>query len=149
MSDGISEMLAKRAKSTRKATTNLTKQPSPSRRMPGPRNPAPPAATQAPAATVEVEQQQATVTQPVERGSAAPQPILEDRRVTMYIAADADEWLTEASLAGRRTRVDASRSAIVRLALERLMAEMTHDQIVEELRGRAAAAGPTRGRRRL
>lgn len=56
---------------------------------------------------------------------------------TIHLGPAEDEFLEDVFLAGRRKRggrVDANRSAVVRLALRRLAAEQTPDQIVETIR---------------
>lgn len=72
-------------------------------------------------------------------------------RSTIYVDSDADNWLEEVAILGRRgkPRTDASRSAVVRLALERMRAEMTPAEVIGELRTRAAAAPSRGGRKRL
>jgi len=67
------------------------------------------------------------------------QPPLE--KASIYLDPQSDEFLESARIAGRRSkpRVDASRSAVVRLALARLAEQMTPDQVVRELVLRAPA----------
>lgn len=62
-------------------------------------------------------------------------------KASIYLDPQSDEFLESARIAGRRSkpRVDASRSAVVRLALARLAAQMTPDQVVRELVLRAPA----------
>ncbi|MFD4268138.1 hypothetical protein [Rhodococcus sp. NPDC058481] len=69
---------------------------------------------------------------------------------TIYLDDDNDDFLEEAKRSGRREkpRVDATRSAVVRLALARLRDQMTPEQVVRELAARAAPHVGT-GRRRL
>lgn len=122
------------------------------RRLPPPRN-APrtqpvvaPAAAPAPA-TVE--------TPPVVESTPAPKPVAPVQqpapkaaevkpsqveaqpleKASIYLDPQSDEFLESARIAGRRSkpRVDASRSAVVRLALARLAEQMTPDQVVREL----------------
>ena len=73
------------------------------------------------------------------------------RRLTFYLDEQAHEWLEDIAFAGRRSkpRVDASRSAVVRLALERLMDQMGVDAVVTELQGRAQRAPDSPGRKRI
>lgn len=73
------------------------------------------------------------------------------RRLTFYVDEAAHEWLEDIAFAGRRAkpRVDASRSAVVRLALERLMGEVGVDAVVGELQGRAQRAPDSPGRKRI
>lgn len=71
-------------------------------------------------------------------------------RSTIHFGAAQDRFLNTVAHAGRmnRPKTDASRSAVTRLAVERLEREMTPEQIVAELASRAA--GTTRpGRKRL
>jgi len=72
-------------------------------------------------------------------------------RASIYLDAGADEFLETVRTGARRSRpkVDASRSAVVRLALARLGMELTPDQVVGELRRRASASPSTVGRKRL
>lgn len=72
-------------------------------------------------------------------------------RSTIYVDAASDTWLEDVALTARRStpRADAPRSAVVRLALERLRAQMTSDQVVEQLRARVAMAPARPGRKRL
>ena len=62
-------------------------------------------------------------------------------KASIYLDPQSDEFLESARIAGRRSkpRVDASRSAVVRLALARLAELMTPDQVVRELVLRAPA----------
>lgn len=153
MTDGISDMLGMREKAKRKTpgTRVGERVASPSRQIPSPRNPAKaPVVAVAPTAETPTTREKPVEQPPqVAAPAASEAAITEDRRATLYIAAAADEWLESARLVGRHAGVDASRSAIVRIALERLMDQMSHDQIVAELARRATASGPTRGRRRL
>ena len=59
-------------------------------------------------------------------------------KMSIYLEASDDLYLEEIAHAGKtgRPKVAISRSAIVRLALERLANTMTTDEIVNELRGR-------------
>lgn len=71
-------------------------------------------------------------------------------RATIHFGAAQDRFLNTVAHAGRMNtpKVDASRSAVTRLAIERLEREMTAEQIVAELAKRAATT--TRpGRKRL
>lgn len=72
-------------------------------------------------------------------------------RSTIYLDEHASTWLEDIAIAGRRARpkVDASRSAVVRLALERLMATTTVDEVVAELQGRSERVSDQVGRKRL
>lgn len=72
-------------------------------------------------------------------------------RSTIYLGEMDDTWLQEISSLGRgrRPKVDASRSAVARLALERLRADMTQEEIVALLSARAEASVQSVGRKRL
>ena len=72
-------------------------------------------------------------------------------RSSIYLDAAADAFLEQVRSAGRtgRPKVDASRSAVVRLALARLQAEMNARDIIDELRRRADISAQTVGRKRL
>lgn len=65
--------------------------------------------------------------------SAVPEPTI---KMSIYLEASDDLYLEEITHAGKtsRPRIAISRSAIVRLALERLAATMTADEIVDQLR---------------
>ncbi len=71
-------------------------------------------------------------------------------RATIHFGVLQDRFVNTVAHAGRmnRPKVDASRSAVTRLAIERLEQQMTAEQIVSELASRASAT--TRpGRKRL
>lgn len=71
-------------------------------------------------------------------------------RATIHFGAGQDRFLNTVAHAGRMNtpKVDASRSAVTRLAIERLEQQMPTEQIVAELASRASAT--TRpGRKRL
>lgn len=138
------------------------------RRIPAPRHSPKPATDAAPeeqkAATPQAAQEMRTRTATVEKPPEQPAsaPVLAGpaaavsereglKRATIYFDQAADDWLEEVLISGRRSkpRADASRSAVVRLALERLRAEMNVDEVVAELRRRAEAAPATPGRKRL
>ena len=69
--------------------------------------------------------------------------------VTIYLEQDDDDFLETITHTGRtsRPKTAISRSAVVRLALERLHAQMSPNQIVEELRPRGDQHGTGRKRR--
>ena len=70
-------------------------------------------------------------------------------KASIYLDESADSYLEAVRLAGRRSRprVDATRSAVVRLALSRLVAQMEVAEVLDELRRNAdGQSGP--GRRR-
>ena len=70
-------------------------------------------------------------------------------RSTIHVDAAVDSFLEEVRSVGRRRtpKVDATRSAVVRLAVARLAAQLTADQVVDELAARGKAAGGGRPRR--
>lgn len=72
-------------------------------------------------------------------------------RATVYLQDSDDLWLERIAGEGRlqRPRVDASRSAVTRLALERLREQMTGDEIVAHLAAKAQASTQAVGRKRL
>lgn len=72
-------------------------------------------------------------------------------RATVYLQDSDDLWLERIAGEGRlqRPRVDASRSAVTRLALERLREQMTRDEIVAHLAAKAHASTQAVGRKRL
>ena len=61
-------------------------------------------------------------------------------KVSIYLDGDADAYLERVRIHARggQPRVDATRSAIVRLALNRLAKQSSVDQVVEDLRGSSA-----------
>lgn len=91
-------------------------------------------------------------TQPPSRVPApAPQPKAGDLiRSTIHVDAAADRFLEDVRSVGRQRspRVDASRSAIVRLAVERLAEQLAPDQVVDELATRGVIPGSGIGRPR-
>lgn len=72
-------------------------------------------------------------------------------RATIYLGGAADDWLQQVNSHAKaaRPRVDASRSAVVRLALERLQDDLSPEQIITVLRTRQATAPERPGRKRL
>lgn len=71
-------------------------------------------------------------------------------RRSIHLSPNEDSYLEAVFLAGRQDpkgRFDASRSAVVRLALERLGEEMTPEQVVAALRSRTPVVGVGRPRR--
>lgn len=87
----------------------------------------------------------------VKETSAAPAATSDLVRATAYLLPLDDTWLSDVAQRGRqgRPRVDASRSAVIRFALERLRSEMGADEIVAELQARAARSTQSVGRKRL
>lgn len=69
--------------------------------------------------------------------------------VTIYLEQDDDDFLEAITHTGRTTqpKTAISRSAVVRLALERLHAQMNPNEIVDELRPRGSQHGTGRKRR--
>jgi len=127
------------------------------RSMPAPRHPvtiedpapasdttANPPATAAPASPVPAPE-------PTQRRSA-PSPVDQGVtfKVTLYVDRDTDEFMEAARVEGltSRPKVDVSRSAVVRLALRRLMDEMSPAEVKTLLAGQALrSTGPGRKRR--
>lgn len=71
-------------------------------------------------------------------------------KVTLYVDRKADEFMENARIAGltARPKVDISRSAVVRLALRKLMAEMSPAEVKALLtRQEVPSTGPGRKRR--
>lgn len=131
------------------------KRKSRSRSIPSPRNP--PRATpvqvadlapatapnQTEAPVVEPDPASAQVAAPrpavaAKEKAVAPEPAVQEPTIKMsiYLEASDDLYLEEITHAGKtsRPRIAISRSAIVRLALQRLAATMTADEIVDQLR---------------
>lgn len=137
MADGLDSLTAMRAKTTASRRTLPPPRHQP-RRTPVPMpDPAPPVA-------------------PV---SAAPLPPAIDppassaandlTKVSIYLDDPTDSYLETVRAAARtaKPRVDATRSAVVRLALTRLADQLTPGQVVAELQRNAAAhTGPGRKR---
>lgn len=79
----------------------------------------------------------------------APPAVERLSKHTIHLGPAEDDFLEDVFLAGRRHsggRVDANRSAVVRLALRRLAAEQTPSQIVEEIRAGTTKQGTGRPR---
>lgn len=70
-------------------------------------------------------------------------------RQTVYLDTASDDTLEAIRAAGRRRKVDTNRSAVIRLALRRLAAELTPDEVAGEIERAAAAAGPRKPGRQL
>lgn len=71
-------------------------------------------------------------------------------KVTLYVDRATDEFMEAARVAGltSRPKVDVSRSAVMRLALRRLMDDMTPDQVKQHLESQVVrTTGPGRRRR--
>lgn len=71
-------------------------------------------------------------------------------KTTMHLGPDEDAFLEDVRFAGRRAtpKVDASRSAVARLAIARLAEQMSANEIVAELQRRARKTSGT-GRKRM
>ncbi|MCA0252601.1 MAG: hypothetical protein LCH76_10005 [Actinobacteria bacterium] len=127
------------------------KRKSRSRSIPAPRNPprstpvqvaelVPSAPVEAAAPAVEPETTAAVPapTPAPKENPTAGEPTVQEPTIKMsiYLEASDDLYLEEITHAGKtsRPRIAISRSAIVRLALERLAATMTADEIVAQLR---------------
>lgn len=72
-------------------------------------------------------------------------------RATIYLLPTDDDWFDDIARAARtrRPRVDASRSAVARLALARLRETLSAEDIVNILKSRAQNSDQTSGRKRL
>jgi hypothetical protein len=92
--------------------------------------------------------------QPATVGGPAPRPThlakaTDLAKVSIYLDDATDTYLETIRAAARTTRprVDATRSAVVRLALTRLADQLNSEQVVAELQRNAAAhTGPGRKR---
>ena len=164
MTDGLSQ-LAARGRRTRE----IPPPRNPARTAPLQLTPVPelaaqeePAAVPAPAVEAPAaEQPEAAVSTEVarpaaRRGSkpapapaAAPRAKAELKVVTVYLEQDDDDFLETITHTGRTSqpKTAISRSAVVRLALERLHAQLSPEQIVDELRPRGDTPGTGRKRR--
>ena len=84
------------------------------------------------------------------RPAAAPTELGATFKVTLYVDRDTDEFMEAARVEGltSRPKVDVSRSAVVRLALRRLMDEMSPAEVKARLASQAVrSGGPGRKRR--
>lgn len=72
-------------------------------------------------------------------------------RSTIYFGQAEDRFLEEVRGVARRSKpkVDATRSAVVRLAVKRLLNELSPSQVVEELRPQSPRDSTAPGRKRL
>lgn len=140
MADGLDSLTAMRSKSTtsRRAIPPPRHQP---RRTPVdmPAAPSPATASEPPKA------KPAAPTTPPPAASTGT----DLTKVSIYLDDTADTYLETVRAAARATkpRVDATRSAVVRLALNRLAEQFTPEEIVAELQ-RSAAAHNGPGRKR-
>lgn len=85
----------------------------------------------------------------VPSAQAAPRPKSDLKVVTVYLEQEGDDFLETITHVGRtsRPKTAISRSAVVRLALERLNRQMSPSEIIEELRPRGESSGTGRKRR--
>lgn len=128
------------------------------RQIPPSRNAAKPAPAIAPAeaqqdapdAVIVEPAQLSTRPQPAPEAEVEDQPAADLARYSIYFDATNDEFLEAVRGAGRagKPKVDASRSAVARLAIARLQAELSPAEVVAELRRRAPQS-KTAGRNRL
>jgi hypothetical protein len=84
------------------------------------------------------------------RSAPSPPELGVTFKVTLYVDRDTDEFMEAARVEGltSRPKVDVSRSAVVRLALRRLMDEMSPAEVKTLLAGQAVrSTGPGRKRR--
>jgi hypothetical protein len=83
-------------------------------------------------------------------GPEASEALTELSKVSIYLDRSTDSYLESVRTEARSAtpRVDTTRSAVVRLALNRLARELTPAEVVEELQ-RNAAAYNRPGRKRL
>lgn len=89
-------------------------------------------------------------TPPAKRPASAPAATDELIKTTMHLGPTEDAFLEEVRFAGRRgkPKVDASRSAVTRMAIARLAEQMSAEEIVAALRTSAPRSAGT-GRKRL
>jgi len=84
------------------------------------------------------------------RSAPSPPELGVTFKVTLYVDRDTDEFMEAARVEGltSRPKVDVSRSAVVRLALRRLMDEMSPAEVKTLLAGQVVrSTGPGRKRR--
>lgn len=92
----------------------------------------------------------AATTKPPSGPILAPEKTRAPFKVTLYVDRDLDEFMEAARVEGltSRPKVDVSRSAVVRLALRRLMEHMSPAEVKAHLEGQVVrSAGPGRKRR--
>jgi len=146
MADGLDAMTAMRTKNTgsRRALPPPRHQP---RATPVPMPEPPSAPKPAQVQPPETPKPQPPAT-PAPR-PAAPSTATDLAKVSLYLDESTDTYLETVRAAARtaRPRVDATRSAVVRLALTRLADQLNPAQVVDELQRNAAAhTGPGRKR---
>lgn len=121
------------------------------RSMPAPRHPVIAEHTAAdPPAPAEPTASPAAATPKQRRPVPAPAETGATFKVTLYLDRDTDEFMEAARVEGltARPKIDVSRSAVVRLALRRLMDEMSPAEVKTLLAGQAVrSTGPGRKRR--
>ena len=141
MADGLDSLTAMRSKSTTSRRT-----------IPPPRHQPRRTPVDMPAATSPAAVSEPPKAQPAAPVSAATPPAsgTDLTKVSIYLDDTTDASLVEAVRAAARAtkpRVDATRSAVVRLALTRLAEQLTPAEIVAELQRSAAThSGPGRKR---
>ena len=153
MPDGLDSLSAMRAKTagSRRSLPPLRHQP---RRTPVPMPDPPPAPTHeavTPASAVSDLPPPAAVTQPTTPVMPVPAAgaASELTKLSIYLDETTDNYLETVRAAARtaRPRVDATRSAVVRLALTRLAEQLNPAAVVAELQRSAAThTGPGRKR---
>lgn len=91
----------------------------------------------------------APLEQPAEAVALVPGETSAPVKVTLYVDRPSDEFMEAARVAGllARPKVDISRSAVVRLAMRRLMEEMSPAEVKALLEQQEVGAGPGRKRR--
>lgn len=87
---------------------------------------------------------------PAVRSAASDVVVEPPVKLTLYLDQDIDRYLEDVRIQGltSRPRVDVSRSAVVRLALRRLRAEMTPEQVKTLLAGQPTDGSRTGRKRR-
>lgn len=150
MSDGLGELAQRRDKASQRG--QIRRQPA-SKHAPAPVKPTPvdelPGVNPIEAATSSGDAQPATSSQKAPPRPPSRKPTTDLIRQTVYLDDLADELLEDIRAASRPRRVDANRSAVIRLALRRLRTERTPAQIVDDIEQANRAAGPQRPGRRL
>lgn len=126
------------------------------RRIPPPLHPAPPpldppgipAGDAVEAHTRIRENQEGLASTPIKPSSSG---LGELYRSTIYFGSQEDDFLEEVRASARhlKPKVDATRSAVVRLAVKRLMADLTPAEVVNELRRQIPPGSTSPGRKRL
>jgi hypothetical protein len=144
--DGLLALQAKRAAGKRPSN--------PARRMPPSQNPStlPPYKTP----EVVVDSREGTESEATTGTGDAPPPASKPTepgaqvRVTVYVEETHDAYLENVRFVGahRRPRIDVSRAAVVRYALDRLMADMTPEQVYQTIAGKPVDPRTTGRKRR-